>query len=141
MDEIKLTITGQPIAKKRPRFVRRGAFVGTYNPQETEEGRWLWEARQQWAGQPMEGPVSLDVLFVMPIPKSASKKAKAAMLAGEVWHTKKPDLDNMEKWVCDCLNGSAWGDDSQVVSMSSRKIYGESPRTEIVIRSMASVAA
>jgi phage terminase large subunit GpA-like protein len=37
---INITIPGPPIAKKRPKFARRGKFVTTYNPQDSEEGRW-----------------------------------------------------------------------------------------------------
>jgi len=133
---IQLIIPGAPIAKKRPRFVRRGQFVGTYNPQETEEGRWLWEVRQQWRGEPLEGAVAVTAQFVMPIPKSASKKARAAMVAGTIPHTKKIDLDNAVKWVCDCLNGITWKDDCQIVSMFMEKFYGDQPRTVINIRSV-----
>jgi Holliday junction resolvase RusA-like endonuclease len=36
MNELLITIPGKPIAKKRPRFARRGKFVTTYNDQQTE---------------------------------------------------------------------------------------------------------
>lgn len=130
---IQLIIPGAPIAKKRPRFVRRGNFVGTYNPQETEEGRWLWEVKQQWTGEPLEGAVALTVDFCMPIPKSASKKNKEAMVDGRIHHTKKNDLDNCVKFCSDCLNKVVWNDDSQVVALVARKYYSEIPKTIIKI--------
>ena len=35
----------------------------------------------------------------------------------------KPDIDNIAKSVLDGLNGTAWGDDTQVVEMSIKKYY------------------
>jgi Holliday junction resolvase RusA-like endonuclease len=69
----------------------------------------------------------------MPIPKSASKKAKTAMKNRETAHIKKPDLDNMAKSVLDALNGLAYIDDSQIYSLTLFKTYSEQPRTELFI--------
>lgn len=69
--------------------------------------------------------------FYFEIPKSTPKKNRA-----EAVHTKKPDLDNLVKFIKDCLNGEAWKDDSQVVSLFAQKIYerdGNGPRTEIIL--------
>ena len=134
---IQLIIPGAPIAKKRPRFVRRGQFVGTYNPQETEEGRWLWEVKQQWTGEPLEGAVEVELKFAMPIPKSASKKAQSAMYIGTIAHTKKSDLDNLCKFALDCLNGTIWKDDCQVTRLVMEKFYDYQPATFISIKSAA----
>jgi Holliday junction resolvase RusA-like endonuclease len=131
---IELIIPGKPIAKKRPRFVRRGKFVGTYSDQETEEGRFILEVKSQLNGcDIIKGPVKLTVTCFMPIPKSTSKKKKAQMLRGEIKHTKKPDFDNLIKFICDCLNGIVWKDDSQVYMSSILKIYAEHPMTIISI--------
>ena len=35
----------------------------------------------------------------------------------------KPDLDNMVKAVGDAMNGIAYSDDSQIVSLKARKVY------------------
>lgn len=131
---ITITIPGKPIAKKRPRFARVGKFVKTYNDQETEEGRFLFEVQKQWKQEPLEGPLRLSCIFSMPIPKSTSKKRRALMAQGNIHHTKKPDLDNLIKFVKDCLNTVVWRDDSQVVSISASKIYHENPKTIIYIR-------
>lgn len=131
-----LTIPGPPIAKKRPRFARIGKGVRTYSAQETEEGRFLWEVKAQWQGKPLCGPVSIEMLFSMPIPKSTSKRSREAMLCAPVPHCKKPDLDNLVKFAWDCLNGIVLGDDSQVYQVSARKIYGDSPCTRIVLSTL-----
>lgn len=45
-----------------------------------------------------------------------------------VWHTKKPDIDNLEKSVMDGLqNSGVISDDSQVVVKSSQKTYSTEP--------------
>lgn len=130
---ISITIPGKPIAKKRPRFARRGKFVTTYNPQESEEGKWITIAMGQISGQLTDGPILLKCWFEMPIPKSTSKTKAAGMVSGDIQHTKKPDLDNLCKWVKDCLNGVAWNDDSQVVKMVAAKGYSQAPRTIVEI--------
>lgn len=138
MKEINLTILGKPIAKQRPRFFRRGDYVGTYNNQETEEGRWIWEARNQLPydvhHNPLTGPIILRATFIMPITKAFSK-AKIQTITNGVWipHIKRPDLDNLIKWVKDCLNGWLWKDDSQVYQIKSTKRYGMEAMTKIEI--------
>lgn len=136
--KIKLIIPGKPIAKARPRFYRRGNHVGTYNSQETEEGRFMILAGMQLknTGAPInkDTPIRLSCTFIMPIPKSASKKKRAQMFLGEIQHTRRPDLDNMIKFAKDCLNGLAWKDDSQVVEYGTmKKVYGDEPMTRILI--------
>ena len=125
-----IIIPGKPIAKARPKFARRGKFVTTYNPQESAEGKWIALAIGQ-IERPLDGPIVLECQFVMPIPKSATKKQRSAMQAGDIKHTKKPDLDNCCKFVKDCLNDLAWRDDSQVVQLVAVKQYGAEPCTWI----------
>ena len=142
--QITITISGTPIAKKRPRFVRRGKFVGTYNCQDTEEGKFKWELlrgvlpHRDGDGPlaPAGIPVSLDVIFFMPIPASISKKKRGEYEGCAIPHTKKPDLDNLVKFVKDCANGVLWRDDSQVVILTASKSYHPNPGTEIIIEGL-----
>jgi len=135
MTNLSITIPGKPIAKKRPRFARRGKFVQTYNCQETEEGRFMFSIMAQlpegW--QVVQGPVRLECLFMMPIPKTSRKKA-LDMAMGNIRHTKKPDVDNCAKFLKDCCNGILWRDDSQVYSLYATKFYAENPQTVITVR-------
>lgn len=136
MNEMTITIPGNPIAKKRPRFVRRGKFVGTYNAQETEEGKFRWEMLARIKGcYPIESGIGIRLCchFFMPIPASVSKKQRALMEGCAVPHIKKPDLDNLIKFVKDCANGILWDDDSQVTSLTASKAYHPQPATEIRI--------
>jgi Holliday junction resolvase RusA-like endonuclease len=124
-----ITIPGKPIAKARPRFVRRGKFVATYNPQETEEGRWLLSARSQIT-EKLTGPIKIRVIFFMPIPKMSAKKLLETMGS---YHQKKPDIDNLLKFVLDCLNGEAWEDDALIGHVEALKFYDIEPSTKITL--------
>lgn len=131
MPELIITIPGTPIAKKRPRFARRGKFVTTYNPQESEEGKFICLMQTQLHGHqpiPAGTPVHLAARFAMPFPASMSQKKRA-----DAVHTKKPDVDNMLKFLKDCANGVIWHDDSQVVSVSGEKFYADEPRTTFYV--------
>jgi Holliday junction resolvase RusA-like endonuclease len=133
MNELSLTIPGTPIAKKRPRFARRGKFVHAYNPQESEEGKFVCLMQNQAGSHnpiPAGTAVFLKLYFYMPIPASFSKKKIDAGLT----HTKKPDLDNMIKFVKDCANGILWHDDSQVIYIEATKQYGVNPYTKIILQ-------
>jgi Holliday junction resolvase RusA-like endonuclease len=132
---MRLKILGKPIAKKRPRFARVGKFVRTYNPQETEEGRFLFEAYRQLGNgfKPIEKPITVIMGYYMPIPKGTSKKKKTLMVMKQIQHCKKPDLSNLVKFTEDALNNVVWKDDSQITMMWAHKQYSKEPRTEITI--------
>ncbi len=128
---LSITIPGPPVAKKRPRFARRGKFVTVFNCQETEEGKIRWEMKAQ-AGDmkaPRGVPVALHVGLYMPIPASWSKKKQA----NPGPHVSKPDIDNMLKTIKDCGNGVLWDDDSQINFVRAGKAYSDDPRTLIDI--------
>lgn len=128
---IHITIPGVPIPKHRP---RRSKWGGMYSDQKDEEKAWKQSAVVQFYRQRrcmglLDGPISLVCQFFMPIPKSLSKCNRAYLPP----HTKKPDLDNLVKWVKDCLNKIAWDDDAQVDSITATKRYDDVPRTEVYI--------
>ena len=131
--KIIIKITGKPIAKKRPRFARRGKFVAVINDQETEEGRFFWELKNQFKNPPFEKALVVRMWFYMPIPKSLSQKKRAQIEQGLIPHTKKPDIDNLQKFAFDCCNGVIWKDDSQIISVKADKLYSDIPQTEIYI--------
>ncbi len=90
---------------------------------------------------PLQGPIHLDVVFVLGIPQSWPKWKKAAAAAGDLCHVSKPDRDNLLKLLKDALNGVFWVDDSQVCSGSCEKRYGEVPQTQVRIRTLAQAEA
>lgn len=77
--------------------------------------------------EPMKNSVYVSLVFYLPVPKAESKKTRTLMLDGTIDPTKKPDLDNLVKAVLDGLNGQAWEDDRQIVSLEAEKKYSETP--------------
>ena len=69
--------------------------------------------------------VQIDAYTVPPA--SWSKKKRAAALAGELYPTTKPDIDNIAKSVGDGANGVVWVDDKQIVDLRVRRRYAETP--------------
>jgi Holliday junction resolvase RusA-like endonuclease len=137
MDTMRIIIPGSPIAKARPRFVRRNKIkVGAYSSQETAEGLFLLDARKQ-VNRCLEGPLRVTCKFFMPRPKShygtGGNAGKLKASAPVYPLGKRNDIDNLVKFVFDCLNGLAWKDDSQVITSASSKVYHDSPQTEIFI--------
>ena len=57
------------------------------------------------------------------------------MLKGLIKPTKKPDLDNISKVICDAIShqGGIWHDDSQIASEMLSKYYSDKPRVEVCI--------
>ena len=130
MIEIKITISGDPTPKARPRVTKRGI---TYNPQKKISDDVRLQVKAQYGDDPIEGAVGVLMEFHMPIPKSYSKKKKQLIETGKIFHTKKPDIDNLEKFILDCMNGIVFKDDSQIVQTYARKQYSSNPRTEVEI--------
>lgn len=135
--EIVINIPGIPVGKQRPRFARRGKFVKTYTPMRTakyEETVVLYARQTMGRKEPLAGPLEVDIVFQMPVPLSWPNKKKADALAGGVYPTNKPDIDNMIKSVCDSLNGIAWGDDRQIILLIAFEEYSEQPCTRVRVR-------
>ncbi len=142
LGQITLNIPGVPIAKKRPRFARRGKCTVAYSDQKTEEGRFLWEVRTQHAGEQLLGALHMELEFVFPRPKShygTGRNADILKKSAPIHHIKKPDNDNLQKFVKDCLNGEAYHDDSQIVIVIAKKRFvrhGEKPTTIVLIKTI-----
>lgn len=127
---VKFFIPGLPVAKQRPKFAVRGGFARAYTPAKTRDYENLVKSiAQKSILRPLEGPLCVDLVFYMPIPKSTPK----GKCLENTPHTKRPDADNLGKLVLDALNGVAWLDDSQVFEIHIKKLYSENPRTEVKI--------
>ena len=129
---VTITIPGQPFAWRRPRSNGKIRF----NDKATEANRQSLQAivaREMPA--PLEGPLRITVRAVFAIPKSWSKRDRAAHL----WrpHTQKPDLSNIVKELEDGLNRIAWVDDSQIAEYGlSGKVWGDRDFTVLTIESL-----
>lgn len=66
--------------------------------------------------------VSIKIIFMRPPPKDQHRGFRAlAMNPARVADTKRPDIDNLTKFVMDSLQGVAYSDDKQVVSLVAEK--------------------
>ena len=119
-------IDGAPKGKGRPRFTRSGHV---FTPSDTKQ----YESRVAELYRDNGGiflgedvPVAIRILACYPVPKSASKKEKEAKLKGEIACLNKPDVDNVCKIILDGLNGTAFQDDKQVVTLEVYKKWAKS---------------
>lgn len=132
-----LNVPGEPVAKARPRFRQFKGRVLTYTPKETHAAeKAIADAYSVKCGTDVlfhGQPIGIDCRFYMKIPKSISAKKRKEMDENREYHTKKPDLDNLIKTVCDALNGVAFDDDSSIVMLRGSKVYSAEPHTEVVL--------
>ena len=127
-------VYGQPVAKGRPRFTRQGR---TYTPKRThdyESEVAMMAKAAMGSSEPLETPVTVCVYATFPIPQSYSKKRTEACLNGSERHIKRPDLDNCVKAITDGMNGIVYKDDSQIVNLHAKKVYGTTPMVEVFVK-------
>ena len=143
---LEIIIPGKPIAKKRPRFARRGKCVTTYSEQETEESKIMAQILAQlgkdW--KPIETPVLLDMEFCFPFLKShygSGKNSDKIKASAPIYHTQKPDVDNLVKFVMDCMNEIVFRDDAQVVTIAASKKWDRDARSIIRIKTLTDTMA
>lgn len=127
------TVYGKPQGKARPRITKRGH---AYTPQQTVE----YEERIKQAfikskekGYFNNEPIGMLILASYPVPKSMSKKDRELIEKGCLTPTKKPDIDNIAKVVCDALNGVAYSDDKQIVMLTIAKKCSEEPKITVTL--------
>lgn len=126
MSEVNFFVHGNPVAQGRPRFFRRGSFVGCYDPSKSKSWKdtIVWQAIENKVPL-LDGALDMRLVFSLKRPKSLPKKV--------IHHVKKPDLDNLTKAVKDALKGIAYKDDSQIISCMALKRYGEPLGVQIQI--------
>ena len=81
----------------------------------------------------IDQPLSVIINVYKQVPTSYSNKKRERALAGEIRPTVKPDCDNIAKNINDALNGIAYPDDKQIVSLTVNKHYALDERVEVVI--------
>ncbi len=73
-----------------------------------------WEARSQYRGTPLEGPLMVDIVLHWP-------------------DRRKHDVDNI-KALLDACTGILWSDDGQIVDLRVRKTLGQKvPGVDLVV--------
>lgn len=135
---VMFSIPGEPQGKARARVVRTktGKSV-SYTPNKTAAYEELVRRcyRNQMGGYkfPPDSPLCVEIAAFFSIPQSKSKRVKEQMREGKILPTKKPDADNIAKIICDALNGVAYADDKQIISLTIEKGYSLEPKVIVEI--------
>ena len=91
--------------------------------------------RTQYKNGLLTGAVAIEMCFGFKAPLSMHKLYGQKAIGRK--YTKRPDLDNLEKFYLDCLTGVVFPDDAQVTSLHSKKEYASKDYTEIFIYELA----
>ena len=131
MSTFKVTIPYTPKAKASVRLSK----YGTYNPSNRGMLRTREFVRKQLEKNPLHhlfnGPVLAIVHYRIPAPTSLSAKKRG--LQNLLPHTKKPDGDNLEKFLNDSLNGIVWTDDARIAWLLRSKSITNAKEGETII--------
>ena len=73
--------------------------------------------------KPLDGPMGIEVTFRVRRPKTVKRDYPSVA----------PDLDKYIRACLDALTGICYIDDSQIVQISSRKVYSDTPGADIKI--------
>lgn len=117
---MQIFIPGKPQGKGRPRYWKGHAVTPESTMTYEQMIAMLWKCERYGVS---DKPISVEITAFYLVPKSWSKKKQAAVYAGEIKPTVKPDIDNIVKIVLDGLNGVAFTDDKQVIEIQAQKCY------------------
>lgn len=143
-DFIILHYPGVPKAVQSMRVARIGNFMRKYQPKDVMDWKnyikvltmeQLWEGFTPLCANKGEC-IELRVVFTFPLRSSEPKKIqKFVAEGGRILHNRKPDVtDNLLKGLADALTGILWTDDSKVCIVSTLKVDGETPSTDLSVK-------
>jgi len=128
---IKFALYGKPIPQKRHRHNQNKA----YNPLAVEKKNHQFLLRQYTKTIPslaqslLCGPISVDITFFMRLPETKScRKTKG------LYHTSRPDIDNLIKFILDVMSDVIYADDAYVYKINATKKYSHKERTEVTVQ-------
>lgn len=120
-------VLGTPVAQPRPRFSRlRSGGVRAYVPEDHPVHAYRQLIAMSWksqVGKCFDGALAVHIEVILHRPKSSKNERPIV----------RPDCSNYLKGIEDSLNGIAWSDDSQIVSVHIEKSYGDVEMTRIVL--------
>lgn len=127
---ICLTIPGPPVGKQRAHVCKTGR---AFTPAKTVNYEAL--VKQTFAAKypdfvPMPGPVRMILSIYLMESKETQRKLKKGNV---VYPTIKPDISNILKSIEDALNGLAYVDDKQIISVYAEKKNSLRPCVEIIV--------
>ena len=132
----RFTIPGDPQSQPRHRHASRGGFVKVYDPAAKDKEAFAAKAILHSPQFPLTGPLRVDLDCFFSYNKSEMGTGRNAGLpkkSAPLYYIKKPDKDNLEKFVFDSLTGMFWHDDNLICAGDTTKAYSLDPRTVISI--------
>ena len=138
MEIIRFEIPGEAQAQMRPRATTINGQVRMYDHKKSRDYKAYVQqtAKPYMPKEPITEPVTMRVIIYKGLLKSFSKKKRQEALDGILLPDKKPDVDNLAKTFMDALNGMAYKDDSQIVTLIAEKRYAEEPYVFIEIQTL-----
>jgi crossover junction endodeoxyribonuclease RusA len=118
---VTFTVRGIPVPQGSARaFIAGGRAIVATEAHRGSLGAWrtaiATEARAAMGEDPLlTGPVRVDLLFVLPRPKSAPKR--------RLYPDGKPDVDKLARAALDALTGVVFSDDARVCLLKAAKVY------------------
>jgi Holliday junction resolvase RusA-like endonuclease len=138
---MKFFIPCLPVAQPRPKATTINGHTRMYEAKKShpihEFKSAVKSAWHQAGAVKLQGEVIARLEFVFARPPKVPKK----LGTGRMSKPTKPDADNLAKGVCDSLNGLAYDDDGQIVSLvvnKYRAAEGEVPGVHVVLESTSS---
>lgn len=129
-----------PYTPKAKASVRTGRY-GHYNPSckgmlKTREFVRKYLKEHITSKTLLNGPLLVIVHYRIPSPRSLSGRKR--QLQNFLPHIKRPDGDNLEKYLNDALNGIVWDDDSRIAWLVRSKslCYETEGETVIFVREL-----
>jgi Holliday junction resolvase RusA-like endonuclease len=151
-DSVTFTVDGNPVPLARPVLSRTGKASGRvwlHDPNKEKKLAFRNTVRQKLFGEgeerilfPLHSPIAIDIVFLIPAPKNHfvgvdRDRGELKKSSVGLWPS-KPDIDNLDKFVLDALQGLLFVNDGQVVEQHIWKAYDHSPpfqgRTKVTIR-------
>lgn len=126
----------EPIQQERARRAGPHSKHKMYNPQAQlkKTVKFLFSGYED---EPLiEGPVYVKAYFWFKPPESWSQKKKSRALglaSPKIYHSSKPDKDNLEKFLNDVLDGTILKNDCQIYGGEQLKDYREEPGIDVYI--------
>ncbi|OFT88995.1 RusA family crossover junction endodeoxyribonuclease [Corynebacterium sp. HMSC28B08] len=113
---MKMFIPGVPAPQgSKKGFIRGGRVVLVESSKKVKPWReTVAQVTRLHCTQPIQGAVSLNVVFVLPRTKAMGSKPAPLM-------TQRPDIDKLLRSTADGLSGAAYLDDAQVVRIIGTK--------------------
>lgn len=129
MNILNITIPGKPIAKQR---ARKGAYNIWYNPQadimNSIKRTMKYQLPDNFKMIPKNIPVQINLIFCFNPTKSQKKINEFEP------YIKKPDIDNLSKFILDIMSKIIFHDDNQCYCQGAEKRYTlKNARTEVEV--------